>query len=241
MSGIDINIQSKRFPAVGDAGPKEAIRDLAISVADQEFVCMFGPSGCGKTSLLNIVAGLDKDYLGSINLSNVSGRLGYVFQNPRLLPWMTVIENLTLVLDHLEDPRRSAMEMLAATGLEDVVDVYPERLSVGMARRVALVRAFAIKPDVLLMDEPFVSLDEPTAERLRGLLINVWRQHRTTVLFVTHGLREALVLADKILFLSPSPCHLLTEYKICVDRDQRDSATIERLRDELLVRDDISI
>jgi len=241
MSGIDIHIQRKQFPAVGEAPSKEVIRALGISVADREFVCLIGPSGCGKTSLLNMIAGLDKDFDGTINLSNHAGRLGYVFQNPRLLPWMTVIENLTLVLDHLEDPHISAMRMLNAIGLEDVAEVYPERLSVGMARRVALARAFVIEPDILLMDEPFVSVDEPTAERLRTLLIDIWRQHPTTVLFVTHGLREALALADRILFLSPSPSCLQAEYRVGVDRDQRDSTVIEKLRAELLARDDIKV
>jgi len=241
MSAMEIDIKQKKYPAQGQAAPKHALKNLKISLADREFVCMFGASGCGKTTLLNMIAGLDEAYDGTIRLSDSAARIGYVFQNPRLLPWATVRENLLLVLDHLDNPVDTTRQMLTATGLEEVAHVYPERLSVGMARRVALARAFAVAPGLLLLDEPFVSLDEKGAEKLRRLLLEIWRERKTTVLFVTHNLREALALADRILFLSPSPGQLLLDYKIGVERDDRDSKTIERLRLELKGCKDISI
>ena len=239
MSAVRIDIVEKRFAAVADAPSKLAIECLALSVAEREFVCLFGPSGCGKTTLLNLVAGLDEDFEGLLDPPPGSARIGYVFQNPRLLPWLSVLDNVVLVLDHLDDGAGAARRLLAETGLDGVADVYPERLSLGMARRVALARAFAVEPDLLLMDEPFVSLDEPTARRLRALLIDVWRRRRTAVLFVTHNLREAIALADRIVFLSHGPARVLAEFEIAVPRAARDDDTVERLRGELLARDDI--
>ncbi len=241
MSRIDINIRHKKFAGPGDFAPKDVLKNLKFSLTDREFICVFGPSGCGKTTLLNMVAGLERDYDGTIDFSENAPRIGYVFQNPRLLPWLTVTENLVLVLDHLDNPAKVATQMLDACGLKDAGHVYPERLSVGMARRVALARAFAIEPDVLLMDEPFVSLDEQNARKLRLLLMDIWRKRQSTVLFVTHSLREALTLADRIVFLSPSPGHLLLDYKVEIDRCERDVETIERLRRELMTRKDISL
>lgn len=209
MSGLEVDVRLKRFAAVAQTQPVTALQDLRLEAAAGEFLCLFGPSGCGKTTLLNIVAGLDRDYEGRIVLPTAAGRrqpvIGYVFQTPRLLPWRTVEQNIALVVP--DAPRNAAIvdELLHATRLADFRHAYPERLSVGMARRVALARAFAVEPDILLLDEPFVSLDETTAERLRALLLEIWQARPTTVLFVTHDPREAVMLADRIVLLTPSP------------------------------------
>jgi NitT/TauT family transport system ATP-binding protein len=159
-----------------------------------------------------------------------------VFQTPRLLPWRTVAENIRLVLR----PRQNANvvdELLALTGLSAFRDAYPERLSVGMSRRVALARAFAVEPDLLLMDEPFVSLDEETAEKLRQLLLDIWRRRPTTVLFVTHDKREAVLLADRIVRLTASPGTVDRIVAVDIPREQRgDSSIIESWR-ALYLRD----
>ena len=227
---LRIRVRHKRFPAVGDAPPKLVIENLTLEVARDGFTALFGPSGCGKSTLLNLVAGLDRDFGGEIALPEPA-RIGFVFQEPRLLPWLTVEDNLKLVL--ADDPQSEAKIdlWLAEMALADVRAVFPTRLSLGMARRVALARAFIIQPTLLLMDEPFVSLDEPTAERLRRLLLETLSAHPATVLFVTHNLREAITLADRIALLGPAPTRVLREIQVPIPRARRsDPAAIEACR-----------
>ncbi len=208
---IHIHIERKTYPASGRAESHTAIAGLELHLGEHEFVCLVGPSGCGKTTLLNLIAGLDRDFQGTIHLSKTgTPRLGYVFQEPRLLPWRTVRENLELALPPRRDPA-VIDELLALTGLTEFQHTYPQRLSLGMSRRVALARAFAVEPDLLLMDEPFVSLDAPTAEKMRRLLADLWQRRPHTVLFVTHDLREALELADRLVFLTPPPSRVARE------------------------------
>jgi NitT/TauT family transport system ATP-binding protein len=227
---LRIEIRQKRFPAVGDAPAKAVIDNLALEVPAPGFVALFGPSGCGKSTLLNLVAGLDPDFEGRVSLPQPA-RIGYMFQEPRLLPWLTVEDNLRLVLPDDPATEGKIAAWLAHMGLADVRAVFPTRLSLGMARRVALARAFIIQPTVLLMDEPFVSLDEPTAERLRRLLLETLRAHPATVLFVTHNLREAITLADRIALMAPAPTRILREVEVPLAPAQRfDPAAIEAVR-----------
>ena len=234
---LRLAIRAKRFPAVGDAPARSVIANLMLEVAPNGFVALFGPSGCGKTTTLNLIAGLDTDYEGTIELPPRS-RIGYVFQAPRLLPWLTVEDNLRLVLADAPDPEARIDAWLGEMDLADVRQVFPSRLSLGMARRVALARAFVIQPTLLLMDEPFVSLDEPTAQRLRRLLLDTLQAHPATVLFVTHNLREAITLADRIALMAPAPTRVLREIEVPLSREQRQSdAAIEAFRGDLLGRD----
>ncbi|HZA65618.1 MAG TPA: ABC transporter ATP-binding protein [Geminicoccaceae bacterium] len=227
---LDLRIRRKLFPAVGDAPPKLVIENLALKVPAKGFVALFGPSGCGKTTLLNLVAGLDPDFEGEVRLPGPA-RVSYVFQEPRLLPWLTVEDNLKLVLSDQRESDARIAAWLAEMGLADVRAVFPNRLSLGMARRVALARAFIIQPTLLLMDEPFVSLDEPTANRLRRLLLETLRAHPATVLFVTHNLREAITLADRIALLAPTPTRVLREFEVPLALERRfDPAAIEDTR-----------
>jgi ABC-type nitrate/sulfonate/bicarbonate transport system ATPase subunit len=227
---LRITIREKRFPAVADAPPKLVIENLTLDVQAQGFVALFGPSGCGKSTLLNLVAGLDPEFDGEVVLPEPA-RIGYMFQEPRLLPWLTVEDNLKLVLPDAAAGQTRIGAWLAEMGLADVRAVFPNRLSLGMARRVALARAFIIQPTVLLMDEPFVSLDEPTAERLRRLLLETLRAHPATVLFVTHNLREAITLADRIVQLSPTPTRVLREIEVPLSPERRfDPVAIEEFR-----------
>lgn len=233
---IDIDIVRKIYPATERAAQHLAIAGLSLSLNENEFVCLVGPSGCGKTTLLNIVAELDKDYEGGIHFRDGYSRpkTGYVFQNPRLLPWRTVRENIELAVP--EPAGRAAIDgLLEIMQLMQFQHVYPERLSLGMSRRAAIIRAFAVDPDLLLMDEPFVSLDAPTARQARELLISLWRQRPHTVLFVTHDLREAIALADRIIFLTPAPMRILRERLVTVPRDERNNeANIEQYRAQLM-------
>ena len=237
MPALSADIREKRYKGAGGAPARVALAGLSLAVTAGEFVALVGPSGCGKTTFLNIVAGLDRHFTGKVSVAaradGSAARIGYVFQEPRLLPWRTVAENISLVLEPQQDAVVS--EVLDAVGLSDARDLYPPQLSLGMSRRVAIARAFAIAPDLLLMDEPFVSLDHDTVEQLRHVLLKLWRARPTTVLFVTHDLREALFLADRLLLLSASPGHVVAEVPVRLPRAQRgNSAEIESLRDEIL-------
>jgi NitT/TauT family transport system ATP-binding protein len=213
-----------------------ALRNLRACITPSEFCVITGPSGCGKTTLLNIIAGLDRDFAGALSFKpsdRGAPRIGYVFQSPRLLPWRTVRENVALVLPRGAD-RMELEGLLSDIGVADVADAYPAQLSGGMARRVALARAFAIAPDLLLMDEPFLSLDAAAADRLRGLLLRLVSTRPATVLFVTHDLTEAVELADRILVLSPAPGRVVAEMPIALGRtERRGRDTLAELRAEL--------
>ena len=237
-TGLRIAIERKAF----ESPPTVALEGLKCTVEPGEFVAIVGPSGAGKSTLLNIVAGLDPRYEGEVICTNGAGdghehRVGFVFQTPRLMPWLTALENVRLVLPRETGSVEAAREILVEVGLQGFEDAYPGQLSGGMQRRVALARAFGVKPMLLLMDEPFASLDDPLAWRLRGGLHDLWRRHRPTVLFVTHDLNEALSLADRVLFLSPRPGRVVWEQPVDRPRPrERDDPGVERLRSELLAR-----
>jgi len=230
VTGLDIHIHDKTYPALAGAGPVCVFQDFDLAAANGAFVCLFGPSGCGKTTLLNIVAGLDDDYRGSVRLPNAGShmglRVGYVFQQPRLLPWRTVADNVGLPIQDAPDRQSRVDGLLSTVGLGEMAGAYPRQLSAGQARRAALARAFAVEPDLLLLDEPFVSLDDPAADRLRQTLIDVWRQRPTTVLFVTHDLDEAVMLADRVVLLSACPVSVLSDTAIDIPRAERHKSDV---------------
>jgi NitT/TauT family transport system ATP-binding protein len=235
---LDIDIARKRYP---DRGGRShiALAGLRLQVRAGEFVCVVGPSGCGKSTLLNVVGGLDGEVEGRVTFAGrpPGAGIGFMFQEPRLMPWLTVLENVLLVAG--EDPAAPARAraLLQAMELGDVLDAYPGRLSGGMQRRVALARAFVIEPGLLLMDEPFVSLDAPTADRLRTMLVALWERRRSTVLFVTHDLREALALGDRVCFLSAAPGTVVLDWTVGLDRPRLpNDAAVLALQRELLAR-----
>jgi sulfonate transport system ATP-binding protein len=242
--GVSIDIYEKTYRSHATASPVTALRNLRAFVAPSEFCVITGPSGCGKTTLLNIIAGLDREFTGALNFKPSDGgprRIGYVFQSPRLLPWRTVRENIALVLARNSNP--AELEgLLTDIGLADAADAYPAQLSGGMARRAALARAFAIAPDLLLMDEPFLSLDAAAADRLRSLLLRLISTRPATVLFVTHDLVEAVELADRVLVLSPAPGRVAAEMPIALARtERRDRDTLAALRAKLARLGDYAI
>ncbi len=202
---LRVDVTRKTVPSA--AGPRVVLEDLRFGVAAQEIVALVGPSGCGKTTLLRMIAGLDRRYDGAITWAGLEPRIGVVFQEPRLLPWRTVRQNLALV--HPEPA--AAARLLDTLGLAASADLYPLALSLGMARRVAIARAFAIAPELLLLDEPFVSLDPERAEQARGVLTGAWEATRCAAILVTHDIVEAASLADRILLLSASPTRVIRE------------------------------
>jgi NitT/TauT family transport system ATP-binding protein len=222
---LDIDIRRKRYQQQDSEHGLLVLENIQIRLQEGEFVALIGPSGCGKSTLLQIVSGLDKQFEGTINWSGETGhhasRLGYVFQNPRLLPWLDLRDNIELVLDKPSAKRQRVDALLEAIGLSAFSHYHPAQLSVGMQRRAALARAFAVEPSLLIMDEPFVSLDLPTAVQLRKLLLQVLDVQCTSVIFVTHDLHEATMLADRILFLSSSPAKVIGEAQVGLARDQR--------------------
>lgn len=219
---IQVSIARKVFPAIADRPEHVVLGGVELTVERGSFVVLTGPSGCGKSTLLNIVAGLDDDYQGTVSFGKDTGKLSFMFQTPRLLPWRTVEENVLLVLDDDgPDAKARVAAILSRVGLSEAANAYPERLSVGMQRRAALARAFVIEPDVLLMDEPFVSLDDPSADSLRALLIELWNRRPTTVLFVTHDRIEAVMLATRLIRLGGNPASIVQDSGVDLSPDER--------------------
>jgi NitT/TauT family transport system ATP-binding protein len=230
-SQLEIRIEEKTHVGA-DGTLVPAIRDLVLNVQPQSMTVLMGPSGCGKTTLLRIIAGLDDRFVGEVRMPP-NARIGFVFQEPRLLPWRTVRQNIELVVN--DDESRADLDRLAAAvGIADMLPRYPRELSLGLARRVALARAFATRPDLLLLDEPFVSLDERTADHLRHLLLEVWSARPTTAILVTHNPREAILLADQLVLLAPRPTRVVEIVPITLPRAERDAAAVEIIYADLL-------
>ena len=207
-----------------------ALDRVGLTVADHEFVCLLGPSGCGKSTVLNVLSGLDQDYAGEVRVAGTvvshdsahPFRLGYVFQEPRLLPWLTVRGNIEFALASVGIPKSQWRERingwLDRVGLHDFAEVHPHELSGGMQQRTSIARAFAVDPEILLMDEPFSGLDELTARSMRELLLGIWLETRKTVIFVTHNCFEACFLADRIIVFTPRPGSIKQEFTVELDR-----------------------
>jgi NitT/TauT family transport system ATP-binding protein len=216
-ASIEIANVTKVFPPRGGSGAWKALDGATFSAKPGEFVCILGPSGCGKSTLLNILSGLDDQYEGSASIHGRSvdkkavagARVAYVFQEPRLMPWRTVRANIEFALAASNFKPAEWSERidrcLALVELTPFADFYPLQLSGGMQQRASIARAFAIEPDVLLMDEPFSALDELTARRLRQQLLTIWEKFGSTVLFVTHNAFEATFLSDRILMMTKGP------------------------------------
>jgi NitT/TauT family transport system ATP-binding protein len=234
VAPLSVRIDEKSFDRAA-GGEVLVLRGLAFEMAPQTFTCLLGPSGCGKTTTLRIVLGLDDDFRGAISPGLRQVRLAAVFQEPRLLPWRTVEQNIRLALPP-DLAGKDLSALLDAVGLGGFRNSYPGELSLGMARRASLARAFAVEPEVLLLDEPFVSLDEATANRLRDLLIELWRSHPITVLMVTHNLREAVRLADRLVVLSPRPAHVVGVMDMPLPRSERHGPALDRTVAELVSR-----
>lgn len=227
MARVDIRGLCKTYEQE-DGTPLEVLRDMAIRVEEGEFVCILGPSGCGKSTTLDILAGLTEKDAGEVRVeTSKQGPVtpGYVFQRPRLLNWRTVRQNLEYVLqaqrvstsvwkDRIE-------EQLKLVGLNDFAGAFPLTLSGGMQQRTAIARALVIEPDLLLMDEPFSSLDELTARHLRTELLRIWAELRQTIIFVTHNALEAAYLADRIYIVGQRPASVIGELSVDVPRPRR--------------------
>lgn len=212
-------------------GGLQALDHISFSVCPQEFVCVLGPSGSGKSTLLRILAGLLPPTGGEVTyegepLQGPRNRVGFVFQKANLMPWRTVLQNITLPLEiqgmeHTLAEAR-AREQVELVGLQGFEDVLPRDLSGGMAQRVAIARALVHDPDLLLLDEPFGSLDALTRERMGTELLRIWQTQRKTVVMVTHSISESLLLADRVLVLTPRPGRLRLDLPVDLPRPRNE-------------------
>jgi NitT/TauT family transport system ATP-binding protein len=210
-------------------GVTEALKDVSFSVAPQDFVCVLGPSGSGKTTLLRVLSNLLLPSTGTVRFGNVKINpvIGLVFQQANLMPWRTVIENITLPLElhggNTQEITEKANAMIELVGLQDFAHSWPASLSGGMAQRVAIARALIQNPDLLLLDEPFGSLDALTRERMGVELLRIWQSERKTVVMVTHSISEALLLADRVIMLTPRPGRILVDVKVDLPRPRQEN------------------
>lgn len=222
MTTLAINRLVKSFGSKD--GNTVVLDHLSMQMAGNEFVSLVGPSGCGKSTLLNIVAGVEPPTDGSVSLLADDGRparLGYVFQEPRLLPWRTIMQNMLYVVDdRSKAARERAMHYLKMVGLEKAADLFPHQLSGGMQQRAGIARAFSVEPDFLIMDEPFSHLDAITARGLREELSALWLADKRMILFVTHDVMEAVQLSDRIIMLEPGG-RIRADIPIEVERPRR--------------------
>jgi len=203
---LKIDIKSKFF------NNDIILKDINLDINKSEFISIIGPSGCGKTTILRITSLLDRTFNGGIAYKNQNhiDNLGFIFQESRLLPWLSVKENIMLVSKNKDE--KKIEKLLIEIGLGKYINAFIKELSGGMQRRVSMIRAFINNPEVLLLDEPFISLDYPNAQHLRQLVMKFHMKYSPIVLLVTHDLHEALSLSSRIIFLGSSPTSIIYEY-----------------------------
>ncbi len=239
--GLNIKNISRAFNG------NEVVKDVSFEAAPGEIVGLLGTSGCGKSTVLRAISGLDDGYRGEVEINGkvsrqVEASTGFIFQEPRLMPWLNVMENVTF---GLKDTKASKEELgrkyLRDVGLAGSEDLYPKELSGGMAQRVAIARALITSPEVLLLDEPFSALDAFTKMQLQDLLLNIWEEYRTTIVLVTHDIEEATYLCDKIVILKGQPGRVGREITLEESRPrQRGSSTLAEYKTEILNSLDLS-
>ena len=222
---LTVNDLSVVFP--DNNGGLHALEDISFDVCPQEFICFLGPSGSGKTTLLKTLAGLLAPSFGNVNfVQNQQPKIGMVFQQSNLMPWRTVMDNIKLPLElegvGAEESRIKAQEMIELVGLRGFEDSWPRDLSGGMAQRVGIARALIHDPDLLLLDEPFGSLDAITRERMWTELSRIWQAKQKTVIMVTHSINESLFLADRVLVLTQRPGKIKFDLKVDLPRPRND-------------------
>ena len=224
-------------------GELEAIRQLSFDVADGEFLSVLGPSGCGKSTLLMMIAGLIDPSAGEIRIKDakVAGprrEIGVVFQSPVLLPWRTVLQNVLFPIELLKLPRRQyerrAMDLLRMAKIDEFSRLLPRQLSGGMRQRVAICRALVHDPSILLMDEPFSALDAITRDEMAVELQRIWQANRKTVIFVTHSIREAAFLSDRVLVMARRPATIIDELPIDLPRPRPIAVTEDEVFNRLV-------
>ena len=234
-----IKIKEKYYINKHDKKKITALKNVDIKISANEFVCIVGPSGCGKTTLMNMIGGLissnDQIIFSKENRSFANQNFGYVFQSSRLLPWLNIKENIELVTKEGADNKDRIENLLENFGLKEFENYYPKSISGGMRRKVSLARALINQPKVLLMDEPFISLDQPTSYNLYEVLLKYWKSNPITIIFITHNLKEAILLGDRIIFFSQRPGTVVFDHKVRIKKTSLniDSKEVEVEYDKL--------
>ncbi|MGB7345214.1 MAG: ABC transporter ATP-binding protein [Pirellulaceae bacterium] len=237
-----IELRDLHLTFVSDAGESmPVLKSINLTVQQGEFICIVGPSGCGKSTLLNITCGFLKQTSGDVLIDGDSvcrpdKRRIFIFQNNAVFPWLTVEQNIGFgLLDQTESDRsRVVARYVAMVGLSGFEQSFPRELSGGMIQRVEIARALAANPDVLFMDEPLGALDFLTRMKMRSELVDIWRQEKKTVLFVTHDVEEAVQLADRVVVMSSRPAEIRTIIDVDLPRPRDlDSSQYRRIRDEI--------
>jgi NitT/TauT family transport system ATP-binding protein len=228
---VDVRGVNKSFPRQQGDGDLRVLNDVTFSIDAGTFICLVGPSGCGKSTLLRIIDGLIPPDAGEVLIGGERVRgpsldRGFVFQQFNLLPWRTVVGNVEFGLENMgvrkQERRRRALEIIKLVDLEGFESYYPSQLSGGMQQRVGLARAIAVEPTILLMDEPFGSVDDQTRMLLQNELLKIWEQAQKTVVFVTHDIEEALYLGDKIVVLRARPSRITRIVEVPFGRPRTD-------------------
>jgi ABC-type nitrate/sulfonate/bicarbonate transport system ATPase subunit len=200
---------------------------LELAIRENEFLCICGPSGCGKTTLLDIFAGIAKPSAGQVLIDGEEvdpkrHNISFVFQEPSTLPWLNVRDNIGTGLRIKKVPKaeiaRKVDDIIGVVGLRGFESYYPHQISGGMKQRVSIARAFATDADLILMDEPFVSLDQPTREKMQREVLSIWEHRRRTIVFVTHNLEEAVFLGDRVIMLSTKPARIVADIPVDLPR-----------------------
>lgn len=261
-SGSIIKIRARDvrmdFAIADERGRKQqiaALQDFNLDIREGEFFTLLGPSGCGKSTFLNVLAGLARKSGGSISIdgqpaSGINREQGVVFQGYALFPWRTVLENIEVGLEIRKIPKRerreTAEQFLHLVGLAGFGQRYPHELSGGMRQRVAIARSLAYSPSLLLMDEPFAALDAQTREILQSELLRIWEQHKTTIVFITHSLDEAIYLSDRIAVMTHRPGRIKSVLDIALPRprpaEMRHAPAFVQLREQAwdVLRDEVA-
>jgi len=204
-------------------GKLKVLENLNIKIKKKEFVVLLGPNGCGKTTILRIIAGLEEPTKG--NIMKREENIGFIFQESVLFPWRNVEKNIEFGLEvkNIKNRKKIIKKYIKLIGLIRFENYHPEELSGGMKQKVALARTLAVNPSLLLVDEPFSSLDALTRKKMQKEFVKIWQKTKKTIIFVTHDIEEALFLADRIILLSERPASIISEFEIKIDRKKRDT------------------
>jgi NitT/TauT family transport system ATP-binding protein len=226
-SPVVLSVSDLSVTFTEDSGDLKVLRNLNFEIYEHQFVCLLGPSGSGKSTLLRVLSDLLQPTKGKVVYPQATQpKISYVFQDANLMPWRSVLKNITLPLEITGvDPKiaeQKAMNLIHLTKLEGFEHSNPQDLSGGMAQRVAIARALIQEPDILLMDEPFGSLDALTREKMSGELLKIWQKERITVLMVTHSISEAILLSDRVLVITPRPGRITLDLPIHLPRPRED-------------------